>query len=138
MENERCPICQSVLRKKFWDTETTVGTIIKYNCALYGDDHYSQYLDEDNISIDEELLKIKIKDKEYHITQYHSDKYIIISIWSILTEERSSFLMPVLISNDKFVYEGQFAKQFAKLPFDFLNDDLNKIIQKIQVILTFQ
>ena len=124
MENERCPICQSSLRKKFWDTETAIGTIIKYNCALYGDEHYSQYLDEDNSSIDEELLKIKIKGKKYHITQYHTDKYIIISIWSIL--------------NDKLFYEGQFTKQFAKLPFDFLNDDLNKIIQKIQVMLTFQ
>lgn len=138
MENERCPICQSDLRKKFWDTETTIGTIIKYNCALYGDEHYSQYLDEDNSSIDEELLKIKIKGKEYHITQYHVDKYIIISIWSILNDNTTFTLMPTSFPNDKLVYEGQFTKQFAKLPFDFLNDDLNKIIQKIQVMLTFQ
>lgn len=120
MENHHCPICQSNLRKKFWDTETSVGVLIKYNCALYGDEHYAQYLNDDESSINEEFLKIQSKGKTYHIYQYHEDKYIVVSVFS------------------PDGYEGQFHRNFEKLPFDLLKDDVDKIIQKIQVILTFQ
>ncbi len=67
MKSQSCPICQSDLRKKFWDTETSVGNLIKYNCAFYGDEHYSQFLNDDGSSIDEEVLKIQSKGKTYHI-----------------------------------------------------------------------
>lgn len=116
LKNKKCIICQSSLRM----IDYTNDSITLYECALFGKLHYQIFLME-NLEIEEQVILI-LHNREYQITQYHEPGcHVIITQFDEYRQYVSSSNL-----------------DFSSPPFDFLNDDLKKNINRLKIILTYQ
>lgn len=121
LDTKRCPICQSSLKRNESDT-TTIGKLVSYKCALFASEHYSFYFGNERMPVDEECVNININGKKYQINQYLDNNDVIIAVYD---------------KNDNYICTSEF-RDLSALAFDFLDGDMNKIINKLKVMLTFQ
>jgi len=118
MVEQKCPISQSSLKRYLSDS--IVGDLISYKCSLLGEEHYTYYL-ENHFYPAENCIRFFINDKKYKINQYLDNYSVIVSIYD---------------SDDKYLDSSNF--YFEKMMFDFSNDNLDKIIDKLKIILLFK
>lgn len=117
--DKKCFVCQSSIKLVASNNENII-----YACALTYNENYvfqkCHYIIK--ISKDEynERIQFCYKNKNYHITQWH-DNFLLIDI-----------------RDDKDLYLGSVDVDVTSKTFDFLNDDLEKIINRLKIIITFQ
>lgn len=121
LDDKRCPICRALLKKE----ESNVfkfGRIVSYRCALFGSAHYSFKFGNDFIAGDEETIKLRLNNKKYEVIQYLNNNDILVTVYD---------------NEDNYICTSEF-NDLPSLAFDFLGGDMNKIINKLKVMLTFQ
>lgn len=118
--DKKCFLCQSAIKLVESNKEQLI-----YACGLsYKGNffprraHYMIGLTHNGY---DEYIVFKHKNKIYHINQW-GDNYLIIDIYD---------------NDHNYISNVEFVK-FSKPVFDFLNSDLDKIIQKMKMILVFQ
>lgn len=118
LKNKKCMICQSSLRLLMNDCYNDFIALCE--CALFGRLHYQMFLMK-NLEIEEQII-LSLHNHEYQIIQYSNPGcHIIITQFD---------------ENKQYVSSTNL--DFSTPPFDFLNDDLNKNINRLKIILTFQ
>ena len=120
LDDKRCPICRSLLKKEESDFKAT--TLVTYRCGLFGNAHYSFKFGNDFIAGDEETIKIRFNNKKYEVTQYLNNNDVLVVVYD---------------NEDQYICTSEFNDLPAQA-FDFLGGDMNKIINKLKVMLTFQ
>lgn len=120
LDAKRCPICRALLKKERVDFKASA--LVTYKCALFGNAHYAFKFGNDFIAGDEEMIIIRFNHKKYEITQYLSNNDVLVVVYD---------------NEDQYICTSEF-NDLPTLAFDFLDGDMNKIVNKLKVMLTFQ